>query len=237
MAQLPLLAAQYGDCDVVRFLVTDLGADVNQAAANGCTPLFIAVQMHKLDMVRVLGKALGADVNKPMNHGATPLFMAAQSGFLDVLRCLANELGADLNLATHDGSTPLMAGSRGKRDSIIRFLTRNSANSQASKGNGTTAVHISKMNHAPVEQTEYLEAKAHCSNPWCSGAGLKKCTGCKQARYCGQTCQLAHWEAHKAVCMQASSRRRYRGSKGAHIHLTISSNACELPPVSLGLSS
>jgi hypothetical protein len=50
------------------------------------------------------------------------------------------------------------------------------------------------------EQPEYLVAKAHCSSPGCRGTGLKKCTGCKQARYCGQTCQLAHWKAHKADC-------------------------------------
>jgi hypothetical protein len=47
---------------------------------------------------------------------------------------------------------------------------------------------------------EYLNAKAHYSNPDCSGAGRKKCTGRKQARYCGQSCQLAHWKAHKAKC-------------------------------------
>jgi hypothetical protein len=29
---------------------------------------------------------------------------------------------------------------------------------------------------------------------------VKKCTGCKQARYCGEPCQLAHWTAHKTDC-------------------------------------
>jgi hypothetical protein len=40
----------------------------------------------------------------------------------------------------------------------------------------------------------------HCSNPGCEGAGIRKCTWCKQARYCGQPCFLAHWKAHKADC-------------------------------------
>jgi hypothetical protein len=39
-----------------------------------------------------------------------------------------------------------------------------------------------------------------CSNPGCGGAGLKKCTGCKQARYCAQACQKAHRSVHKAEC-------------------------------------
>jgi hypothetical protein len=63
-----------------------------------------------------------------------------------------------------------------------------------------TAADVSKWFDAPAALTEYLEAKQHCSNPGCSGAGLKKCTGCKQARYCKQACQLAHWPAHKVEC-------------------------------------
>jgi hypothetical protein len=34
-----------------------------------------------------------------------------------------------------------------------------------------------------------------------------KCTGCKQARYCGKVCQLAHWKAHKSDCKQWSAER------------------------------
>jgi hypothetical protein len=92
-----------------------------------------------------------------------------------------------------------MMASHGKHDKVIRWLIRSGADAQASTIDGT-AVDVSRAAGAPVAQTQYLEAKAHCSNPGCSGAGLKKCTGCKQARYCGQTCQLAHWKAHKADC-------------------------------------
>ena len=59
---------------------------------------------------------------------------------------------------------------------------------------------VAKAHKAPTEQIAYLEAKMHCSNPGCSGAGIMKCTGCKQVRYCGEACQLAHWKAHKADC-------------------------------------
>jgi hypothetical protein len=63
-----------------------------------------------------------------------------------------------------------------------------------------TAAYLSKHAGASAEQTAYLLAKTHCSNTGCSGAGIMKCTRCKQARYCGEPCQLAHWKAHKAEC-------------------------------------
>jgi GNAT superfamily N-acetyltransferase len=39
-----------------------------------------------------------------------------------------------------------------------------------------------------------------CSNPGCGGTGLKICTRCRQARYCGPQCQQAHWSMHKTGC-------------------------------------
>jgi hypothetical protein len=49
-----------------------------------------------------------------------------------------------------------------------------------------------------------VSTKGHCSNPGCSGMGLKKCTRCKQVSYCGQPCQLAHWSVHKGRCGNAN---------------------------------
>jgi hypothetical protein len=72
-----------------------------------------------------------------------------------------------------------------KHESVVRWLVKAGADTKtfiAENGTELTAANISKMYDAPVEQTAYLEAKTHCSSPGCSGAGLLKCTGCKQAR-------------------------------------------------------
>jgi ankyrin repeat protein len=190
------MAAQFGHLNV---LLNESYADVNQVSHDGSTPMNYASEDGHLSMVRYLGKVHGADVNIADANGATALIFAAQNGHLEVVKCLVNELGADVNLAAHDGHTALMMASLNKSDKVVRWLVRNGANVQAATIHGT-AVDASRYVGAPIAQTEYLEAKAHCSNPGCSGAGLKKCTGCKQARYCGQTCQLAHWKAHKADC-------------------------------------
>jgi hypothetical protein len=54
----------------------------------------------------------------------------------------------------------------------------------------------------------------HCSNTGCSGAGIKRCPACKQARYCGEPCQLAHWKAHKADCKRWSAELKAGKGKG-----------------------
>jgi ankyrin len=82
---------------VVRCLVKDLGADINQAEKDGFTPLHMAAQMGNLDMVRCLGAEVGADVKC--------FCIAVEIGHLEVLRCFA-ELGADINQAIRDGATP-----------------------------------------------------------------------------------------------------------------------------------
>jgi ankyrin repeat protein len=205
----PLIQATYFEnLNVAQFLLNECGADVNQPSHTGTTPVMFASQNRYLAMVQCLGKVQGADVNIVDSEGATALILAAQCGYLEIVQCLVSELGADVNLAAHDGRTALMMASFNRHGKVVRWLIRNGANVQAAAAYGSTAVDASRAAGAPVAQTEYLEAKAHCSYPGCSGAGLKKCTGCKQARYCGQTCQLAHWKAHKADCVYGHKKRR-----------------------------
>jgi hypothetical protein len=194
------IAAQMGHLAVLRALVEEFGADVNIETRKGATPLFIAAQGGHLDAVICLGTEFGANADITTLDGATPLHMAAFKGHLDVVQFLVEELGADINQATHNGSTPLGSASAGKHQSIAAYLIKKGANPQASDPRFGTVVDVSRRFGAPAEQIAYLEAKMHCSYPGCSGAGIKKCTGCKQARYCGQQCQLAHWPVHKADC-------------------------------------
>jgi ankyrin repeat protein len=193
-----------GHLAVLRALVEEFGADVNIETRMGATPLIIAAQGGHLDAVICLGKDFGANADTAMLDGTTPLHMAALNGHLDVVQFLVEELGADVNQATQDGCTVLGAASAGKHKSIAAYLIKKGANPQAVDPEYGTAADVSRTFGASASQIAYLEAKMHCSNPGCSGAGLKKCTGCKQARYCGQECQLLHWPAHKADCKRRS---------------------------------
>jgi ankyrin repeat protein len=192
------LAAGGGRADMVRSLA-ELGADLNQATKDGLMILHISALGGHLDVVRCLILDFGADINKTEKYCGSCLYGAAQNGHLDVVRFLV-EYGADVDKVDIDGRTPLMAASLGKHEKIVRYLIKHGADAQFSAASGHNAAEASKIVGAPIAQTEYLEAKAHCSSPGCGGAGLKKWTGCKQVRSCGQACQLAHWKAHKADC-------------------------------------
>jgi hypothetical protein len=90
------------------------------------------------------------------------------------------------------------------------------ADPQARHPTDGTAADISRAFGASPEQTAYLEAKAHCAQPGCSGAGTKKCQGCMQGRYCGLACHVAHWPDHRAECQwlgAALKRAQEEGSK------------------------
>jgi ankyrin repeat protein len=186
--------------EAVRFLVKEAGADVNQADEGGCTPLYLAAQEGYITVALYLGKELGADVNQAANDGATPLFIAAQNGHLSVVMCLVKEVGADINQARLNGVTPLMAASYNKHTEVVVWLIKHGADTQATYRDGDTAADVSRTEGASVEQTEYLEARTHCANPGCDGAGLKKCAGCLKVFFCGPACIRAHWPAHKAEC-------------------------------------
>jgi ankyrin repeat protein len=198
-------AAQWGHESLVRCMVRELSADVNQAKMNGATPLHIATQCGHESLVRCMVRELGADINQAKMNGATPLFIASEQGHESLVRCMVKELGADVNKSMHDGRTPLMVAAHNKHDKIVVFLLKYGADAQASSEFGTAA-DVSKGTGAPAKQTAYLEARTHCANSGCSGAGLKKCAGCLVVFYCGRPCQLAHWSVHKAECRETMLR-------------------------------
>jgi hypothetical protein len=119
---------------------------------------------------------------------------------LAVVRCLVEEFGADVNQAVEAGFTPLTVALAAKQTEVVVWLTKHGADAQASDHPLGTAADVSRAAGAPAVLTEYLEARAHCANPGCGGAGLKKCAGCLMVFFCGPTCIRAHWPAHKAEC-------------------------------------
>jgi ankyrin repeat protein len=203
-----MAAAGHGRLGNVLFLVTEAGADVNQPQNEGCTPLSIAAQQGKLAVVTCLAKELGADVNQANHEGSTPLCIATRNGHMSVVQCLVKEFGADVNQADRHGYTPLIAAAANKHTEVVVWLIKHGADAQVSHQYGGTVGNVSRDYGASAEQTEYLEARAHCANPGCTGAGLKKCAGCLKVFFCGPACIRAHWPAHKAECMRWGDERK-----------------------------
>lgn len=87
----PLLVACRGEhLEVIKFLVLEADAEVNQPKITGATPLFIASQSGNTEVVQFLLDH-GADLNIHTHYNASPLYIAAQNGHLpgDLLLTIA----------------------------------------------------------------------------------------------------------------------------------------------------
>ncbi|KNC47256.1 uncharacterized protein AMSG_03686 [Thecamonas trahens ATCC 50062] len=102
-----LIAASNGHAHIVRWLVTDVGVDVNATQPNGDTTLLIAAFLGNVELVRWLVATGGADVNKARNDGVTPLYIACVQGHAEVVAWLAAYPATDVNLGKPDGTSPL----------------------------------------------------------------------------------------------------------------------------------
>jgi ankyrin repeat protein len=193
------VAAENGHLDVVVCLAKVLGANISLPLVDGATPIFIAAQNGHLAVVMCLGTGLGADVNPAKIDGATPLLIAAEKGNIDVVRFLVKELGADVNLAKKGGYTPLMAAAHCTDQPIIKHLVHNGAHVRAVSTHGTAAEILRKAGGSSA-QIAYLNVRECCANPGCEGGGRKRCAVCKETRYCGMACRVAHWRVHRVGC-------------------------------------
>jgi ankyrin repeat protein len=198
-----LVAAGQGHLGVVRCLLK-LGAAFFEKDYEGLSPLDHAVARGNVRVVKFLLDEMGEDEEEVNMQ----LMTSCVLGDLDMVRCLVLHCKADVNYIDHCddthidhvGDTPLLVAARGMHAELAKWLVKAGADPQHRHPSEGSAADISRAVNASSEQTAYLEAKEHCAQPGCSGAGTKKCQGCMQGRYCGPACHLAHWPAHKSEC-------------------------------------
>jgi ankyrin repeat protein len=138
--------------DVLRCLVQELGGDVNQAAFDGNTALFISAQYGDLAAVVCLVKELGADVNRCHESGWTLLHAATTGSHLAVMRCLVNDFGVNVNQARADGTTPLHIAAHNDDLAAVRCLVEElGADVNRARLNGSTPLMVaSGYKHAAL---------------------------------------------------------------------------------------
>jgi ankyrin repeat protein len=115
---------QAGDRRVALAMIAD-GADVNQAQADGTTPLHWAVYRLDSELVAALLRK-GARANVVNRYGASPLAEAARTANRQIAAMLF-EAGADANLGNDDGQTPLMLAARTGNVAVAELLVREGA--------------------------------------------------------------------------------------------------------------
>ena len=156
----PLLhAAMSGDLDAVKALLA-AGANINQAAADGMTPLIVAtVKVNEAVALHLIER--GADVNAA-EAGFTALHSAALTGQIAVTKALLAR-GADINARlemplrmqatfvpynpdlqtgrlAQVGATPFMLAAKAANPEMVQLLVTSGADVKRAADSGTTAM-------------------------------------------------------------------------------------------------
>ncbi|KAH9157118.1 hypothetical protein AeRB84_001042 [Aphanomyces euteiches] len=143
------LGLTMSDClDVVEFLLSCPGADVNFEAENGLTPLIFACACGNIGVVKRLL------VNNKLNHnhqnrdGVTALMVATSMGHLSIVKLLFQQPKLNLNLVNQHGVGPFVMACTENLIDIASFLLKNSENNGVVIGEGFIAA--SKNGHLDV---------------------------------------------------------------------------------------
>jgi ankyrin repeat protein len=115
-------AARGGFPAVVRHLVREMGAGVNQVNKDGWATVITAARYANPAVMQCLVAELGADINQGMQiDGCTPLILAVEGGNLAIVRCLI-QLGAKIGAVDVFGNTALLVSALSGRYETMQYL-------------------------------------------------------------------------------------------------------------------
>jgi ankyrin repeat protein len=154
----PLIMAIYNDrynnrYNVVEFLITVCGADVNHSVEN-ITPLFTAIEYNRVKIVKLLLDN-GVDTDVKNRAGRTTLVMAIECNLYDIVECLITVGGVDVNHS--ERYTPLFCALECRNFKVVKLLLNNGANTDVRNWKGQTPLDIASI-YAPTEIIAMLKS-------------------------------------------------------------------------------
>lgn len=159
------VACKKGNADIVEYLITVCGADLEQRGVyevtddrsiHFVTPLWCAAVAGKLAVVKQL-VSYGANVNSVSDTGSTPVRSACFMSHRDVVMFLVNN-GADILKPNYNGGTCLINSVQSV--GLCRFLLRCGADVNAQDVQFKTALHYAIQEHRFDTTRLLLEQRA-----------------------------------------------------------------------------
>lgn len=121
-AETPLmLAALYGNLEMVNALLEIQDVNPNGVNAAGATPLLSATYSGHVETVKALLRVPGINPNLMTKNGDTPLLLAVKNNNVAIVRALL-VVNADPTLGLKDGDTPLTIAKQNGHEEIVALL-------------------------------------------------------------------------------------------------------------------
>ncbi len=146
-----MLAAALKKLHILNSLIKH-GAELNHAAEDGATALFLAsiksdstIDSEDEKCAIALIQA-GSDVTCRHESGATALQAAAESGFNSVVRAILEGAPSLIHIYDNDDFTPLMAAARAGHDMVVSTLLNCGADASIKDSEGLTAADYANQN-------------------------------------------------------------------------------------------
>ena len=118
-------AAEAGNCDAIKFLLSIDGIDVNVGDVWNVTALHIAADKCQSETMKLLLHSRNIDVNARTEALKTPLHVAVETEFPNVVELLLGVSDVDINCQDKKGATPLHTACKLRNHGIIKlFLQR-----------------------------------------------------------------------------------------------------------------
>ncbi|KAL6893648.1 hypothetical protein ACP4OV_007746 [Aristida adscensionis] len=150
------LAVHLGKLEVCRYLLEELGFDVDCATIiGGSTPLAGAALFGELTIARYLLDH-GADPNKMDDSGSVALHLAAKNGNEELIRLLLSR-GARVDVAVSHGTPLHIAASYGNTGAVKILLEHHADPNYASEVSGTPLVATLHSTKHGVSESDALE--------------------------------------------------------------------------------
>ena len=116
------IACLSDNTQLIKFLVNEVGCDVNSYNSRGDTPLHTACLSDNTRLIKFLVNDLGCDVNSCNRIGDTLLHTACLSDNTQLIKCLVNDLVCDVNSCNSRGDTPLQTACLSGSTQLIKCL-------------------------------------------------------------------------------------------------------------------
>lgn len=145
-----MLAADKGNINIVKFLLSDNKTDVTIKDIYGNTALIKGIFSNNEDIVKLILQASRTDVNTPNQRNVTPLILAASRGNENIVKLLLNVPGISVNTQDMYGLTALMDGVKESDTNIVRLLLAAGADYNLKNKDGYTVFNLASAKFRPI---------------------------------------------------------------------------------------